>query len=427
VGTDGQLNSVGTEDAFSFQAPTLTGGLVVTLQRAGVSLLTPRVTVYNSSGQVVGSSVSTDPTGGDLTIQVNNVAPLSTYYVTVQGATGDVFDVGSYHLNVQSLPVVNNLLNGLTSTTTSTVSSTTSALPTNCTFTTAQGGLPLLSGPTGQVSYSFRGTIALAGQGGYFLVHAPAASTGDSVMSVMGWGVGSSKLLPWVSVYNAQQQFIPAKVLVNEAGVITVQVSGVTPGASYYVKVSAPSSGSAAVGDYFLGVNYTANAEQLTTLATGQLTPQAPSQQGQLNVNRSTMYHFVLAADQNTGTGVQLTITNSSGAVVGQLTALAGQTNTLTLILAADTYTLRVTAFRSDGQPITPVNFLLQMEAWTMDDGPSAQDTTSSPSSGSTSSSSSTYYYSSSNPSPDSTYYSYDWTSSGPSSTSPSSTGYTTA
>src|SRR5207302_2711068 len=103
-----------------------------------------------------------------------------------------------------------------------------------------------------------------------------------------------------------------------------------------------------------------------------------------------------------------------------------GQTNTLTLTLLADTYTLTVTAFRSDGQAITPVNFLLQMQMLTMDTGPGSQDTSGAPSSGTTTSSSGTNYYSSSNPPPDSTYYYYDWSGSGPSSSNSCSTGYTT-
>src|SRR5262249_55074118 len=69
VGADADLGK-GDRDFYRFTAPSLTGGLQITLQRAGISLLTPRVKVYDSAGNVIASSVSTDPMGGDLTIQL---------------------------------------------------------------------------------------------------------------------------------------------------------------------------------------------------------------------------------------------------------------------------------------------------------------------------------------------------------------------
>jgi hypothetical protein len=422
VGVDAQLNAAGDQDNFSFQAPSLTGGLVITLQRAGTSLLTPQVTVYNSAGQVVGSAGSIDPTGGDLVINLKNVAPLSTYYVTVRGASGDVFDEGSYHLQVQSLPVVNSLLNTLTSTAGSAVGTVVDTAPLNSTFLTARTASPLSAG--NQVDYSFRGTLLVSGQAGYYLVQAPSAASGDNVMTVMAWGVGKSQLRPQVTVYDAQQQVVPAQVLVNEAGTIAVQVANVTPGASYYVKVSGPANqGLLSVGDYFLGVNFVPLAVQWTTQASGHLTAQAPTQQGQLTVERSAVWHFVIGANSGTGTGVMLTITDASGRVVGQVSALDGQSVSLTLTLTAGTYFLAVKAFRTDNNPITPVDFLLDAEMLTDPTGPQSTNTTTTPSSspsGSTSSSSS--------PPPSSSYYTYNWSgssSSGPSSSDPYSSGYT--
>src|SRR5262249_7879287 len=109
LSADADLTTRTDRDVYRVSAPSLTGGLVVALERAGLSLLTPRVTVYDALGRTVASAVSTDPTGGNLVLKFNGL-PLATYYVKVEGASGDVFDVGSYRLNVQSLPVVNNLL-----------------------------------------------------------------------------------------------------------------------------------------------------------------------------------------------------------------------------------------------------------------------------------------------------------------------------
>jgi hypothetical protein len=431
IGLHAELSTTTDQDWYSFQAPSLTGGIVVTLQRAGISLLTPRVTVYNSAGQVVGSAVSTDPLGGDLTIQINGVWPLSTYYVKVQGASGTAFDVGSYALQVQSLPLLNGLLSSTTSSLGTVSQSVVELLPLNSTFLTASTANPLLAGPANQVDYSFRGTLLLSGQAGYFQVQAPAAASGDNVMTVMSWATAQSQLLPQVTVYNAQQQVVPAQVLVNEGGAVAVQVAGVTPGASYYVKVTGTGSGASSVGGYFVGINFIARAEQLTTIASSQLTPQAPTQQGQFNVPRTAEFHFVLGASSGTGTGVLMTITDSNGTVVGQVYAADGQAVSLTLTLGAGAYTVSVTAYRPDGKPVSAVNFQLQMEMLTNPVGPQTSDPTMSPSSGSGSTSQpSSASSSSSSPPPDSSYYTYNWsgrpgTYGGPGTQDPSSSGYT--
>jgi hypothetical protein len=415
IGVQGNLGA-NVSDWFSFQAPSVTGGLVITLQRAGISLLTPRVTVYDSAGKVVGTAVSTDPTGGDLTINLGGVVPLGTYYVQVQGASGDVFDIGSYGLQVQSLPLVNTLTNTLTTTTTSTAQSVVNAVPLNSTFTTARYLPVRAAGPNGHYDAGLQATL-LSGYSAYYQVTAPASSTGANVLTVMSWAVGQSQLLPQITVYDAQQNVVPSQVLVNEDGTFTVQVAGVTPGASYYVQVSGQTqSGTGSSGNYFVGGDFSSTAAQLTTFAGGQLTPQAPSGQGTLNVHASADFHFVLSADLNQGTGVQLTIRNSAGQIVGQVFAAAGQTVSLTVTLIPDAYTLSVAASRPDGQPITPVNFLLQGEYLTKPQGPQPTNTTTSSSSSSSSTSSS--------------YYTYNWsggsgTSGGPSSSDPYSSGYT--
>src|SRR5262249_48010435 len=95
VGVDADLTTRSDADVYRFTAPSLTGGLVIQLQHAGLSLLPSKVTVYDGAGRVVGSAFSTDPLGDDLTIKLGNVTPLGTYYVKVQGDSGDVFDVGS--------------------------------------------------------------------------------------------------------------------------------------------------------------------------------------------------------------------------------------------------------------------------------------------------------------------------------------------
>src|SRR5262249_18281953 len=78
---DGDVTTPQDTDVYSFRTPLTAGNAVFKLKTSGISLLTPRLTVYNAAGQVVGSAVATDPLNGDLTVSVNGLSLLTTYYV----------------------------------------------------------------------------------------------------------------------------------------------------------------------------------------------------------------------------------------------------------------------------------------------------------------------------------------------------------
>src|SRR5262245_34652210 len=111
---DGDVTTLQDTDVFTFRTPLTLGNATFKLQTSGVSLLTPRLTVYNAAGNVVGSAVSTDPQNGDLTVTLNSVSVLSTYYVKVEGSQGNVFGIGSYHLQVSYVPLANGAVGGAT-------------------------------------------------------------------------------------------------------------------------------------------------------------------------------------------------------------------------------------------------------------------------------------------------------------------------
>ncbi len=450
IGVNAQLNSMGDTNFYSFKAPSLTGGLTIQLQHDGLSLLTPHVTVFNSWGQVVGSAVSTDPTAADLTIQLNKVRSGGTYYVEVQGGSGTIFDIGSYQLNIQSVPVVNSLLGGLLGSGTAgngllggllgvvgdVVQTVTSILPLNLSFLTADLLNLGLFGPSAPAHASYQSSVTLSGQAGYYEVQAPAASTGDNVMWAMAWATGSSQLTPNVTAYDSNKNPISAQVLSNENQSEIIQLTGVTPGADYYIKVnSAASSGQGSTGNYTVAVNFGSCAVSMQNFVSSQLTTQASTQTGTLNVQTTDLFHFVLAVPANAGTGVTMTIVNSSGQVVAQLSVTDGQTESLTLSLNPDTYTFEFTDFSVNGAALSTVNFSLQGTDLGSEMGPQAQSSTSSPSQGgtsggSTSTSGSGSGSGSSSSSGSGSTSTYNWsgstgTTSGSSSTNQYSGGYT--
>jgi hypothetical protein len=98
------LQSIGGSEYFSFVAPAYArGSLQVTAAAANLSLLSPQVSIYDSSGRVLKQASNPSSWGTNVTAVIPNVVPGQRYYVVVTGATHDVFDAGAYRLDV-SLP-----------------------------------------------------------------------------------------------------------------------------------------------------------------------------------------------------------------------------------------------------------------------------------------------------------------------------------
>src|SRR5207248_1987671 len=139
---DADITTVQDRDVFVFSPLLAIGAVDIQARTAGISLLAPRVTVYDGSGRTVVTATTTDPLAGGFLIHLNGVLPLSTYYVKVESGRPDAFGVGSYQLTVNYLPVVNRLLTPLTATVTQLATNTTNTLlnadlHTNDSFATA--------------------------------------------------------------------------------------------------------------------------------------------------------------------------------------------------------------------------------------------------------------------------------------------------
>src|SRR5262249_20932677 len=125
---NGELAGLADNDFYSFVTPLSAGNLTITVNTANVSLVTPKVTVYDASGRVLATASTTDPQAGGVTITLAKLSLLTTYYVKVEGARNDVFDIGAYQLNVKYVPLVNSLLGTTTSLLSNTVNAVGSTL-----------------------------------------------------------------------------------------------------------------------------------------------------------------------------------------------------------------------------------------------------------------------------------------------------------
>jgi hypothetical protein len=103
------VTTTGDLDYYKFTAPANSAGtMTVTVQSSGLSLLTPRVSVYNASQVAIGSACvapyrqgsSPLEDGATLSVTVSGVTPGATYYVKVQGVDNTSFSTGAYALTL---------------------------------------------------------------------------------------------------------------------------------------------------------------------------------------------------------------------------------------------------------------------------------------------------------------------------------------
>jgi hypothetical protein len=380
---DGELAGAGDANFYAFTTPLQLLNTQVGLQTSGISTLVARLTVYDAGGNVVGTATATDPLHGDMTLNLGGLKLLSSYYIEVQGADGSIFAAGSYRLNVDSLPTsVNGLTTGLVGAATGVVTPLVQSLPTNTTFATATV-LPSVQQVDSRFAYGFRSVIAGASQARYYEFVAPSGGSA-SVMTVMAWGLGSQGLLPAVTVYDANQQAVAAQVLVNDSGMVDVQIINPVAGAAYYVKVAAAQpQGNRSTGGFFLGINFSAQPVVLNNWVQGTLSQVTPQLFESLTAPQTALYHFVLsaaAADPSTQAAVRMTIYDGKGKVVFTLMAQNGETVTGNVFLAAGSYTVRIAGGTPNGSPLAPLKFSLR--GIVIDDpiGPGTSDPTSDPS-----------------------------------------------
>src|SRR5205085_7676040 len=98
-GIEADITTTSDVDFYKFTTPLITlgiSGIGIDVQTSDRSMLLSAVKVYDGSGRLITSSTASDPTNGDLVVQIPNIRPLSTYYVSVNAGSQDMFGVGSY-------------------------------------------------------------------------------------------------------------------------------------------------------------------------------------------------------------------------------------------------------------------------------------------------------------------------------------------
>jgi hypothetical protein len=363
-------------DYYSFDSSSNPQGVTIWAHTAGISLLVPSLTVYDSAQNVVATAVATSPLGGDLSVRLGHLAPSARYYVKVTGASADVFGIGGYKLEVRPDGAAppggggSQLIND--------------DHHTNDTINNATDLRQQVFRSDSRFAYAIQASIADATDVDFYHFNSPQVSSGTpNVMTVMVWALDPNGLEPTLSVYNTQRNPVPATILVNENGSYTIQIPNAISNTDYYVSVGAAQpGGSHNTGNYYLGIEFGARAINPQTFATGTLTAAAPQAIQTLQVNESQLFHFTLSGSTGgapTGAAVRMTIYDKNGNVLFTQVVLDGETRSVTLFLAPGTYVFRFAAATRSGAPLPAFTYLLGGLSLSDPIGPQQIDPSSTP------------------------------------------------
>lgn len=362
------------------------GSVTFRLQTAGVSLLTPKVTVTDAAGRVVGQATSGRPGGDVLTVRIPRAAPNMTYYVRVEGATRDGFGVGRFALAATfdanlTTPAadLDAVLVGPYDTLRSDdverlfrepeQAYVNDDLHTDDTAATA-ATLKTTPGYAANTHFEVVASLADLTDQDFYRVKSPRSSAGRPfVLTVTAAALDINGLVPRVAVLDGSLRAVPTQVLANADGTFSVQATGLGENTTYYVRVTRPAG--AGTGNYAVTAEFGPTAVALQTFATGNLTTMAPADTYALYVAQSQLFHFVLSA----GAGVRVTITDGAGRTVFALSGTADDSVSGGVFLAPGTYRVRVTA----DAPSVPISYLLQGDNLSDPVGPVLQDPTLTP------------------------------------------------
>ena len=384
----GDVGSNKDVDVYSLRPPSnYTGPATFELQSAGISLLTTKLTVVDSKGNVLGQAQAASDFGDTVTVHLNQVSSNGTYYLEVQGATQDVFGIGSYALavtfdstNTVSSSALESVLTGPYQSLSPNDINAIFLNPNGVLFNNQQGGgggsggggssttqLSPLPGYAQNTHYETTASLASSSEADTYRVSSPSGSNGQElVLTATVRAVAPNGVAPRVTILDSAQHVVNGTILANGDGVFTIQATIQNAGGNYDLQVSSDGS-SAGMGNYALDAEFGSTAANLSTFASGGVSASAPQQSYNFYVGESQLFQFLLSASgvgAPAGSAVQMTIKDKDGNVVYTLTADAGDTvSSDALLLTPGAYTLSFAAMGPAGGPVPTLSYSLMGES----------------------------------------------------------------
>jgi Matrixin len=295
---------------------------------------------------LIASTSTPDANGNYVVPVVSRGAGWFIVRVEAASATGP-FAVGSYRLSMgnglTAIPDSQYATKILSASGTVTESDDwAGGVPANDTLATATKLGSARDATTARWDFSGTATLGAPADVDVYQVRTTAKSGGVLLVSV---ATPTGGVAPRATVFDGKGNRLQTEVMLANAGGTIIQIQGIRPNSTYYVSVSSgrPSSWIAATS-YQLGIDFRDTAVSLAPFTTGTLTDAQPGLFRTLDVNRTQLFRFQLAASGTTeSSAAELTIYDEAGKAVFTLSAANGQTVIGDVLLAPGRYTVAIT------------------------------------------------------------------------------------
>ena len=360
----GDISTRNDTDVYCVKIPTNTESTRVQLELAGVSLLQAKLTVLDSSGQVVTTLESDGSFRQDL--QVDITPTDDKYFIRVESAATDVFGIGSYRLNIthqSSRDSSSNPDSGSDGSDGREFHQSTDAI------------IPLRSLIRDRYRTAYRTSFQLSETvpNRSFQVKAPNSLVGDTptmVFTVQTQHGDNS--LPQIDLFDEFGVALEYETLISGNGTITVQLHDILPSQLVVIRVSGtdvPEN-----QEFALSVRSHQEAVELATLAEDITENSVQSHSLTLSQNQLLYTLLHAPATENADTVLRLQVVDGNGTVVSTQTIRTGEYGSGNVFLPAGEYELRLDAIDDEGNAVSGIAYELRGKKLTLPIGPSPED-----------------------------------------------------
>lgn len=409
----GDIASASDVDTFRLDKVDLySGPVTIRLRTAGQSLLQAKLTVLDRNGQEIAAATSNGP-GKELVVTIPSVTRF--VYVRVTAAPGlNKFQAGRYAListfnriNTTSTQRINEVvkknydflrqssLGDLFQNGVSTVFLDDLHLNDRIRQAT---GLKTTPGFADRTHYEFQGTISDATDVDFYSIKSPQSVAPGTVLAISVDAAEQQTLQPFIVAYNSAFQLLPATVIRNGNGTMTIQISNVIANSVYFVKVMSPQENNHYItGNYQLQARFTTATETQAQLLRGTLSSASPRAYFEMTLDHTMIFNFALQINGNRRTAnpnlaTQMTLYDASGQEVHRVVTLNDGTRTTNnVLLLPGTYYVRMNAVAQTGTAFAPFSYRLLGSVVSDPVGPIGLNPTQTPPTNSTLSTNVTY------------------------------------
>jgi hypothetical protein len=371
----GDLTSASDIDYYSVEVPSkYSGQVTLHLQTAGISLLNAKISVLDEKGTVVGNSSIHDIGGGATRVVLPQVVAGSKLLVKIESISNNAFQVGSYGMaasfdtgSTVTSQRLSEVLEGFYSDLSAEeigklLTGQNGSLINDdlCSENRSENAMKLESrtGYLNHSNFNYKGSFSDSSDLDYFQIN--NESDRGSVLTVRVYSLGATMVNPEIVFTKPDGTVIPNKILLNDNGQMTVQLTDISGGEPLRIRLK---SESGLIGNYQMEAFFSDVASDTKNFLTGQLTSTSNTKNYKFYVAQTQLFQFLngmsLEPGSNGSSRLEAAVIDSWGHVVWSMQIGSGLPQSdLPVVLNSGEYRFQMKLVTTSSTPVT-ANFKL--------------------------------------------------------------------